>query len=330
MIYDTETMVAPCNTGRRNVLHKNVSVMSTGPRFDTSAVSAVNMEPVAAAKPSAGQVNCDALTSYYREMSSFPRITVEEEIELAHRVQQGDEVARERMITANLRLVVKLAREFEGFGLPLLDLINEGNIGLMKAVDRFDPTRGARLACYACYWIKQVMRRALANHARTIRLPVHVHEKLLHIGRVAHRLQEALGRAATDEEISDEAGISPNRVRRFREAAHPAASLDQASADEDSRGLAETLPDISATAPDTALLLATDLELMRQHLPALDRREQRILVLRFGLDGRGEKTLEEIGDEIGLTRERVRQIQELALKKLRRRMDRHDGTAVAA
>jgi len=267
---------------------------------------------------------------YLREVGQVRLLTRSEEIALARRVQQGDESAREQMIKANLRLVVKIAKDFEGYGLPLLDLINEGNLGLMTAVERFDPDRGAKLSSYAVFWIRQSIRRALANYSRTIRLPVHVHDKLLRVRRAALKLQEALSREPTDEELSAETGLPAWKIRQFRAASHCLVSLDAPVGDDEAATVAEIVADESAGRPgegmDDQAAWAQVAELMR----GLNPREITILQRRFGLDGDGAQTLEQVSEVVGLTRERIRQIQNRALEKLREKFAAWDTVPAAA
>jgi len=266
---------------------------------------------------------------YLREVGRIPLLTRAEEYDLARRVQRGDEAAREQMIQANLRLVVKIAREYEDFGLPLLDLISEGNIGLMKAVERYDPDRGCKLSSYAAFWIKQAIRRALANQGKTIRLPVHAQEKLLHINRAISRLQAQLGHEPSDEEVAEEVGLPADKVRRLRSAALRPVSLDAAVDEEGSKTMSEMVADESARAPDANLDTGGDLDLLQQALQGLKPREVTVLSQRFGLTGQPGKTLEEVSHQFGLTRERVRQIQNAALRKLREIMAERDAMQLA-
>ena len=187
-----------------------------------------------------------AIKLYLREIGQVKLLTPQEEIELAARIKKGDKKAREQMIKANLRLVVKIARDYEGIGLPLLDLISEGNIGLMKAVERFDPAKGGKLSTYGSWWIKQSIKRALANQSKTIRLPVHLVDKISKMRRTSMRLQEELGREPTDEELGEELGITASRVSQMRMAAIRPASLDAPIGDEDSNNFAEVVQDESA------------------------------------------------------------------------------------
>src|SRR2546429_6973182 len=200
---------------------------------------------------------------YLREIGRTPLLTPQEEIELARRIKKGDRKAREQMIKANLRLVVKIARDYEGYGLPLLDLINEGNIGLMKGVERFDPKKGAKLSTYAAWWIKQAIKRALANQSKTIRLPVHVVDKLFHMRRAAVKLQEELGREATDEELAEELGTTAFRVARLRSAAIRPASLDAPIGDDDTNRFGDLVEDEKADTPYEQLEDKTNTDLVR-------------------------------------------------------------------
>jgi RNA polymerase primary sigma factor len=265
-----------------------------------------------------------------REVGQVALLSPREEVELAARIQGGDEWAREHMIKANLRLVVKIAREYEGLGLPLLDLINEGNIGLMKAVEKFDPAKGAKFSTYSSWWIKQSMRRAVANQAKTIRLPSHIVEKLCRLRRAATKLQELLGREPSDEELAAELGTTPARVVALQTAALRPASLEMPLGEDDTGRLADLVPDERAGHPYEELDEKTTLELLRELITKLDPREARILRYRYGLDGGVEKTLEEVGRYFGVTRERIRQLQNAALFKLRRMLEQRDGVAMAA
>jgi RNA polymerase primary sigma factor len=267
-----------------------------------------------------------AIKLYLREIGQVKLLTPQEEIELAARIKKGDKKAREQMIKANLRLVVKIARDYEGIGLPLLDLISEGNIGLMKAVERFDPSKGGKLSTYGSWWIKQSIKRALANQSKTIRLPVHLVDKISKMRRTAMRLQEELGREPTDEELGEELGISGSRVAQMRMAAIRPASLDAPIGDEDSNNFAEVVQDESADTPYEQLEDKTVTKMLQEMVKTLDPREATILRARFGLDGGPEKTLEEVGQKFGVTRERVRQIQNIALKKLRKQIEKLETT----
>jgi RNA polymerase primary sigma factor len=263
-----------------------------------------------------------AIKLYLREIGQVKLLTPQEEIELAARIKKGDKKAREQMIKANLRLVVKIARDYEGIGLPLLDLISEGNIGLMKAVERFDPKKGGKLSTYGSWWIKQAIKRALANQSKTIRLPVHLVDKISKMRRIGMKLQEELGREPTDDELADELGMTAARVRQMRLAAIRPASLDAPIGDDESNNFADVVEDENATSPYENLEDKTVTGMLQDMVQHLDDREATILRYRFGLDGGTEKTLEEVGAKFGVTRERVRQIQNLALKKLRKMIEK--------
>jgi RNA polymerase primary sigma factor len=267
---------------------------------------------------------------YVREIGQTKLLTPQEEVQLARRIQKGDAKAREHMIKANLRLVVKIARDYENYGLPLLDLINEGNIGLMRAVEKFDPSKGAKLSTYAAWWIKQSIRRALSDQSKTIRIPVHATDKLLHIRRAAARLEEELGREPTPDELGAELDIPAKQVRELQTAAIRPASLDAPLGDDESNRVADVIADERATTPYEDLEEKANADMVRNVINILDPREMTILRYRFGLDGGGEKTLEEVGEKFGVTRERIRQIQNVALRKLRKKIEKLDAVTVAA
>jgi len=259
---------------------------------------------------------------YLREIGLVKLLTPQEEIELAAKIKKGDKKAREHMIKANLRLVVKIARDYEGIGLPLLDLISEGNIGLMKAVERFDPAKGGKLSTYGSWWIKQSIKRALANQSKTIRLPVHLVDKISKMRRTAMKLQEEFGREPTDEELAAELGTTAARVSQMRTASIRPASLDAPVGDDNSNTYSEMVEDDRAVNPYDELEDKTVTGMLQDMVKHLDTREATILRYRFGLDGGNEKTLEEVGEKFGVTRERVRQIQNLALRKLRKMIEK--------
>jgi RNA polymerase primary sigma factor len=263
-----------------------------------------------------------AIKLYLREIGLVRLLTPVEEIELAAKIKKGDKKAREQMIKANLRLVVKIAHDYEGLGLPLLDLINEGNIGLMKAVERFDPSKGGKLSTYGSWWIKQSIKRALANQSKTIRLPVHLVDKISKMRRTALKLQEVLGREPSDEELGEELGMTGSRVAQLRTAAIRPASLDAPIGDDDSNNFSEVVQDENAETPYEQLEEKTVTLMLNDMVALLDTREATILKYRFGLDGDAERTLEEVGEKFGVTRERVRQIQNMALNKLRKMIEK--------
>ncbi len=255
---------------------------------------------------------------YLREIAQFPLLTVKDEVRLARKIKRGDQEARALMVRSNLRLVVKIARDYGNYGLPLLDLISEGNIGLMKAVERFDPKKGGKLSTYAAWWIKQSIKRALANQSKTIRLPVHLVDKIAKIRRVSAQMTEEFGREPSDEELAEELGLSAAKVSALKSAAIRPTSLDQPVGDDDSTQFGELVGDDNARDP-FELLRDKDLrDEVGDLLGVLDDRERRIINLRFGLDGKNPKTLEEVGEKFGVTRERIRQLQNIALVKLRK------------
>jgi RNA polymerase primary sigma factor len=271
-----------------------------------------------------------ALTLYMREVGKVELLTAEEEIRLAAKVKRGNAAARELMIRANLRLVVKIAREYDGLGLPLLDLISEGNIGLMSAVERFDPAKGAKLSTYSSWWIKQSIRRALANQSKTIRLPVHIVDKIYHMRRVSLKFQELYGRDPSDAELAAELGGTARQIAEIRTSSIRPASLDAPIGDDETNRLADVVSDENAATPYQHLEEKTLRQMLAELVARLPKREAAILRHRFGLDGELERTLEEVGEEFGVTRERVRQLQNLALRKLRRMISSLEITSAAA
>lgn len=267
---------------------------------------------------------------YLREIAKFPLLTPEEEVKLAKRIKKGDTKASMEMVRANLRLVVKIARDYANLGLPLLDLISEGNMGLMKAVERFDPKKGGKLSTYAAWWIKQSIKRALANQSKTIRLPVHLVDKIAKMRRVASQMTEELGREPTDDELAEEIGLASSKVTQLKSAAVRPASLDQPIGDDDSTAFGELVGDEEAEDPFETLRDKDLREEVGELLDLLDERERRIINSRFGLDGQKPKTLEEVGEKFGVTRERIRQLQNIALHKLRKALGKKERPPVAA
>lgn len=266
-----------------------------------------------------------SLRLYLRDASATPLLSIEEEIELARRIRRGDAEAREHMIKANLRLVVKIAHDYDGMGMPILDLINEGNIGLMRAVERFDPRKGAKLSTYAAWWIKQSIKRALANQGKTIRIPVHLVDRIAKMRRVAMQLHEELGREPTDLELAETMGMTQRRVSELWQASWRPISLDQSLGEnEDDTKLSEVVQDEQMPDAYHELEEKTVHAMVREFVHCLDRREQTIIRYRFGLDGGPERTLEEVGQHFGVTRERIRQIQNSALGKLRKSIEKRE------
>ena len=265
-----------------------------------------------------------SLDIYMQQISDIPLLTVQDEIDLAARIAKGDTEAREIMITSNLRLVVKIAQEYSNLGLSVLDLINEGNMGLMKAVERFDPSKGGKLSTYASWWIKQAIKRALANQSKTIRLPVHMVDRVTLIRRTAAELSESLGREPTNEEIAETLNLPATRVSHLRNVSTKPASLDSPINEEDGSTLGEVVPDEKSVDPYESLKSKSLIGDVNLVLSMLEPREADIIRLRFGLDGRDPLTLEQVGEQIGITRERVRQLQDQALRDLRKKMAKYE------
>ncbi|MGF1449601.1 MAG: RNA polymerase sigma factor RpoD/SigA [Opitutales bacterium] len=265
-----------------------------------------------------------AFKIYLQEIGRTPLLTINEEIELAVRIKQGDQEARHKMIKANLRLVVKIAHDYSNFGLPLLDLISEGNIGLIKAVERFDPAKGGKLSTYAAWWIKQSIKRALANQSKTIRLPVHLVDKIARMRKLTMALQEELGREPTNEEIALEMGMPVNKIAHLKTVSVRPTSLDAPVGEDDDTSLGELVGDENASNPFQDLHGKSLNKDVIRLLDELEPREGQILRLRFGLNGERPKTLEEVGQIFSITRERVRQLQNIALTKMRKRMLRKE------
>ena len=261
---------------------------------------------------------CIAL--YLRDVGQVQRLTQKQEAELAARIQEGDRQARDEMIKANLPLVIKIAKNYQGIGVPLLDLISEGNIGLVRAVEKFDPRKGAKLSGYGALWIKQAITQALASQSKPIRLPTYLAEKLGKMRRTASRLEQQLGREPTDEELALEVGTTSRRVTQMRMAAIRPASLDAQIDGEEIGSYADIIADEKAESPCEKLDGKARTGMLRQMINTLDRREQAVLRSRFELEEEPTKTLEELGQELSLSGERVRQIQKTALGKLRRRI----------
>ncbi len=254
---------------------------------------------------------------YLREIGMVELLTREQEVELAARIKQGDEAARKQMIQANLRLVVKIARDYAQFGLPLLDLISEGNIGLMKAVERFDPAKGGKLSTYAAWWIKQAIKRALANQSKTIRLPAHLVDKISRMRRTEMKLNEKLNREPTYVELAKELSVSPATIEHWKSVVLKPTSLDAPIGDEEGGSFGDIIGDDRVKSPYDELNDQQLLAEMEHLLDRLDEREYKILKYRFGLKGAEVETLEEVGERFSITRERVRQIQNAAVVKLR-------------
>lgn len=266
----------------------------------------------------------DGYIVYMKEAWKTDLLTREQEVDLADRIKKGDQEARKHMIEANLRLVIKIAHDYEHYWLGLLDLIQEGNMGLMKAVERFDPNKGGKLSTYAAWWIKQSIKRALANQARTIRLPVHMVDKISKMRRVALVLSEEFGRPPTDEELRIELGMDPERFSTLMSSSMSMTSLDAPLSEDNDTEYSSVIADTKALSP-LELLSHKNMHMQLDDLlEVLDERERKIIDTRFGLAGQKPKTLEEVGQEFGVTRERIRQLQNIALKKMKRALQKKE------
>jgi RNA polymerase primary sigma factor len=267
----------------------------------------------------------DALNKYLREVRRVPLLTPHQEIELGRRIRSGDAAARERMIQANLRLVVTIARDYVNLGLPLLDLISEGNIGLMEAVGRFDPRKGSKLSTYASWWIKRAIKRALVNQSKTIRLPAQVFDRITRMRRVSAQVSNDLGREPTDDELAEELGIPNEKIARLKTVGLRPASLDAPIGDEEQTALCENIADDQSLTPFEFLREKDFSEQIARLLKTLNERDTTIIAHRFGLNGMAAKPLEQVGELIGVTHERVRRLELAALAKLRRAFNKHLG-----
>ncbi|MEO0508809.1 MAG: sigma-70 family RNA polymerase sigma factor [Verrucomicrobiota bacterium] len=260
------------------------------------------------------------MRTYMQEIGKTPLLTKEEEVHLAERIKEGDKAARDQMISANLRLVVKIAHDYNNFGLPLLDLISEGNIGLVKAVERFDPSKGGKLSTYAAWWIKQSIKRALANQSKTIRLPVHLVDRIAKMRKTTAQLADELDREPTDEEIAYAMDMPVNKIAHLKSVSVRPSSLDAPVGEDGDTTFGELVGDENEATPFENLQEKTMSNDIKSIISQLEPREAEIIQLRFGLDGSHPLTLEEVGERFQITRERVRQIQNIALHKMRRVM----------
>ncbi len=259
----------------------------------------------------------DPVRMYLKEIGKVPLLSANEEIELAKRMQDGDEEAKKRLAEANLRLVVSIAKRYVGRGMLFLDLIQEGNLGLIKAVEKFDYTKGFKFSTYATWWIRQAITRAIADQARTIRIPVHMVETINKLIRIKRQLLQELGRDATPEEIALEMEMEPDKVREILKIAQEPVSLETPIGEEEDSHLGDFIPDDEVQAPSDVATFTLLKEQLSSVLHTLTDREQKVLRLRFGLDDGRARTLEEVGKEFDVTRERIRQIEAKALRKLR-------------
>ena len=268
-----------------------------------------------------------SITVYMREIANTKLLTPVEEIELAAKIAKGDERARARMIESNLRLVVKIAKDYSNYGVPLVDLISEGNIGLIRAVEKFDPKKGGKLSTYAAWWIKQSIKRALANQGKTVRLPIHLVDKLARVRRISALMAEDLGREPTDSELSEELGIPREKLALLLQASKRNRSMDESTHDDSIASFGEVIADDHAIDPLEALSQKNGLDQLDIVLETLNERETEIIGSRFGLNGKRILTLEEIGRNFGVSRERIRQIQNVALKKMQKALTKKNAIA---
>lgn len=296
--------------------------------IDKDEVEDPEVEAVMAENPDAKEIDLEATISkniavddpvrmYLKEIGKVPLLTAQEEIDLAKRMEQGDEYAKQKLCEANLRLVVSIAKKYVGRGMLFLDLIQEGNLGLIKAVDKFDWTKGYKFSTYATWWIRQAITRSIADQARTIRIPVHMVETINKLIRVSRQLLQEKGREPTPDEIAAEMGISVEKVREILKIAQEPVSLETPIGEEEDSHLGDFIPDDDAPAPAEAAAFSMLKEQLVDVLGTLTEREQKVLKLRFGLEDGRARTLEEVGKKFDVTRERIRQIEAKALRKLR-------------
>jgi RNA polymerase primary sigma factor len=275
------------------------------------------------------EASTDSLQLFLKDIGRVQLLTAAQEVELAKRVERGDDSAKRHMIEANLRLVVSIAKRYRNQGLPFLDLIQEGTIGLVRAVEKFDYRKGFKFSTYATWWIRQAVARALADKARTIRMPVHVVEKLNRISRAERTLRAELGRDPTVEEISDAVELPPDEVEHIRRSAQTPVSLEKPVGGEEESEFGHFIQDDSQPLPEEVAEVKMRRETLRRILSSLSARERRVLELRYGLDGKRPRTLDEVGRTFNVTRERIRQIENQGLKKLRALADAYSFRDVA-
>jgi RNA polymerase primary sigma factor len=296
--------------------------------IDDEDVDDPEVDAVIAENPEAKEIDLEATISkniavddpvrmYLKEIGKVPLLTAQEEIDLAKRMEAGDEYAKQKLCEANLRLVVSIAKKYVGRGMLFLDLIQEGNLGLIKAVDKFDWTKGYKFSTYATWWIRQAITRSIADQARTIRIPVHMVETINKLIRVSRQLLQEEGREPTPDEIAEEMGISVEKVREILKIAQEPVSLETPIGEEGDSHLGDFIPDDDAPAPAEAAAFSMLKEQLVDVLGTLTEREQKVLKLRFGLEDGRARTLEEVGKKFDVTRERIRQIEAKALRKLR-------------
>jgi RNA polymerase primary sigma factor len=286
----------------------------------SDALSDLEERPRPPAEP--GEADADALGAYLREIGRGALLNKEQEVELAKQIEKGSDAARRRMTEANLRLVVSIAKKYQGRGMPLLDLIQEGNVGLMRAVQKFDHRRGFKFSTYATWWIRQAVLRAIGDQARTIRLPIHIGDQTNKLVRITDKLRDALGRQPSDDEIGEELGLTALEVEALRQTARDSVSLETPIGEEGDTELGHLIEDVNAESPAEAAVQADLKNQVDDVLSVLSPRERRVIQLRFGLGDGHQRALDEVARRMGTSRETVRQLERSALDKLR-----HTGRA---
>lgn len=299
----------------------NIAVMNlANDEPDDSAILEIEQEEDASLddlSTSAAVMSDDPVKLYLKEIGGYPLLTIEQEIELAQRIEHGDEAAKKSLAESNLRLVVSIAKRYVGRGLSFLDLIQEGNLGLIKAVDKFDYTKGYKFSTYATWWIRQAITRSIADQSRTIRIPVHMSEVINKTYRVSRTLLQELGREPTEQELAEAMNLPIEKVREILKISADPISLDTPIGEEDDTHLGDFIKDDTIVGPEDAAAYSVLQDQISKLLETLTEREQRVLILRFGLKDGRTRTLEEVGKEFNVTRERIRQIEAKALRKLR-------------
>jgi RNA polymerase primary sigma factor len=285
-----------------------IEVLENGAEPETAPI-----EP----EPEVREISTDSLQLFLKDVGKVDLLTAAQEVELAKRIERGDHRAKQEMVEANLRLVVSIAKKYRNQGLPFLDLIQEGTIGLVRAAEKFDHRKGFKFSTYATWWIRQAVARALADKARTIRMPVHIVEKLNKIVRTERQLRAELGREPTAAAIGRELDLTPDEVEHIRRSAQTPVSLEKPVGDEDESEFGHFITDENLPLPDEEAEITLRKETLRKILGTLSSRERQVLELRYGLDGQHPRTLDEVGRTFNVTRERIRQIENQSLKKLR-------------
>ena len=294
-----------------------IDVIDEANEEEEEVLTESNVEKFEKSLASEGVSIDDPVKVYLKEIGSFPLLSLDEEIELAEKIQQGDKRAKQRLAEANLRLVVSIAKRYVGRGMLFLDLIQEGNLGLIKAVEKFDYTKGFKFSTYATWWIRQAITRAIADQARTIRIPVHMVETINKVKKVQSQLLHKNGQEPSVEDLAAELDMAPDKVREILKVAQEPISLESPIGEEEDSHLGDFIPDYDAPVPEEAATHTLLREQLNEVLATLTPREAKVLSLRFGIEDGRPRTLEEVGKEFNVTRERIRQIEAKALRKLR-------------